>query len=129
MAVEITVSDGTTQYLQGAAGTEFRKSVEKYACDLLREASRLEASGKATQGDPEITSTMVRDADLLLRKGYVRPAKKPLLIAAQMASPIAGFLTGLLGDMDLLKEPWTMVLFVVLLAVTITSTAIAVLKE
>jgi lysozyme family protein len=72
---------------------------------------------------------MVKDADILLRRGYARPAKKPLLIGTQLVATVGGFMTGILADMDKLRDPNTLVLFVVVLAVTITAAVLALLKE
>lgn len=129
MPLELKIPDMASKYLNRQAESHYKKAVEGYAEDLLKEASRLEATAKSGTGDPEITSTMVKDADLLLRRGWVRPAKKPYLILAQIIATIGGFLTGLLADMDKLKDVVTLVVFVVLLTVTITATVVAVLKD
>ncbi len=123
------VPNEATKHLRGRAAIEYNGSVERYAEDLLKEASRLEVANKATSGDPEITSTMVKDADILLRHGYARPAKKPLLIGAQLVATVGGFLTGLLADMEKLRDPNTLVLFVVILTFTITATVVGLVKD
>jgi hypothetical protein len=129
MALDLKIPDDATKYLKERAAAEYQVAVEKYAADLLKEASRLEAAATGTAGEPEITSTMVKDADILLRRGYVRPSKKPLLITAQLLATVGGFVTGLLADTEKLKAPGTLVFFIVLLAVTITAAVVAVLKD
>jgi|GEM_PF-6665268 len=129
MAVDISISDGSTQYLQGSARDEFKVAVGKYATDLLREISRLEAIGRTAKGDPEVTSTMVCDADLLLRKGYVRPVKKRWLIVTQIVCAVTGFLTGLFSNMETLRTPFHMLLFVILLVAFIGTTILVILKD
>jgi hypothetical protein len=121
--------DDALEYLNTPARTIFRSSLQSYSEALLREASRLEAAGKSTPGSPEITSTMVKDADILLRRGYSRPRKQPLLIMSQLVATVGGFLTGLLADANRLKEPKGLVLFVLVLTVTITAAVIAILKD
>lgn len=129
MALDLKVPDDATKHLKERAAAEYRDAVERYAGDLLKEASRLEAANKGTSGDPEITSTMVKDADILLRRGYARPSKKPFLIGAQLVATVGGFVTGLLADMEKLRDATTLVWFVVLLAVTITAAVLALVKE
>jgi hypothetical protein len=129
MGLDLKIPDGVTTYLKERAANEYQMAVERYAADLLKEAGRLEAVAKSTGGDPEITSSMVKDADTLLRRGYARPSKKPLLIAAQLISTVGGFVTGLLADMDKLKDPGILILFIGLLVVTITAAVVAVVKD
>ncbi len=128
MALDLKVPDDAEKHLKERAAAEYQDA-PRYAGDLLKEASRLEAANKSTGGAPEITSTMVKDADILLRRGYARPSRKPLLIGAQLVATVGGFATGLLADMDKLRDPNTLVLFVVLLAVTITAVVLALVKE
>lgn len=115
---------GLNQPAQAAA----EAVVGQYCADLLAEASRIEAA-QNTSGSSELTSTMIRDADLILRRGYARRRKTPLLIGAQLVAAVGGFVTGLLTDKDSLKDPSQMVIFVALLTVTVTATVIAVMKE
>lgn len=127
MPVEINISDEGTKYLNTPARDQLRVAVESYSGDLLKEASRLEATAKTTAGNPEITSSMVRDADLLLRRAYRRPKKKSLVIV-QIVAAVTGFLTGLLTDLAL-KDPGWMIAFVVVLSVALTTTIFLVLKD
>jgi hypothetical protein len=129
MAIETQLPADADKHLSGRAAKEFGDAISKYADDLLKETNRLEATAKSTGGDPEITSNMVKDADLLLRRGWVRPKKKRSLVAAQITAAVGGFITGLLTDGERLKEPGMLVLFVVVLAITITATVISVMGE
>ncbi len=125
---DFTVADQAIEYLNAPAKVELKGSVERYAEHLLREASRLEATTKSTQGTPEITSTMIKDADILLRRGYVRQPKDRFLIGAQVVATLGSFVTGLFANAESLREPSTLVLFIVLLAITITSSVVSIMK-
>lgn len=129
MPVEITVADDATKYLNTPAVAQLKAASEQYIQDVLQEANRLEAAGKSTKGNPEVTSSMVRDADMLLRRGYSKPKKSRSLIAAQLISTIGGFVVGLLADAEKLKNPTTLVVFVIVLGFTITAAVVAVLKD
>lgn len=129
MPIQIPIADNVTQYFNPQAIAITQTSVSKYAEDLCKEAGRLEAAARTAGGDPEITSSMVRDADLLLRRGYRQPRLRGWAITARVAAPVAGFLTGLLADLQKLKEPQWLIAFIVLLAITITVTVLVASKE
>lgn len=129
MPIQITVADNATQHFNPHAIAIAQASVGKYADDLCKEAGRLEAALRTTGGDPEITSSMVRDADLLLRRGYRQPRLGVWTITAKVGAPVAGFLTGLLADLQKLTDPAWLIAFIVLLAITITVTVIVASKE
>jgi len=120
---------GGLEYLNERAKAEFKEAVDRYAEALLKEASRLESATKSTAGKPEITSTMVKDADILLRRGYTHPRKQVSLIAAQLVATVGGFFTGILADATRLKEPSGLAIFVVVLTITTASAVITVVKE
>lgn len=129
MPVELKIAEQATQHLNAPASGELKACVERYAADLLGEANRLEAATKSTDGGPEITSTMIKDADILLRRGYRRPPKGRVLIVAQLVATVGGFLTGLFADAEKLKSPIGFSVFVLALALTVTATVVAVMKE
>jgi hypothetical protein len=129
MPVDIRVSDEATKYLNTKALAELRRAVEAYAQDLLSEAGRLEADTTATSGDPEITSTMVRHADLLLRRAYRRPRRKPFIVFSHIVATVGAFLSGILADFSMLKNPVHLVLFVALVCITVVATMITAIKD
>lgn len=114
--------------MNGPAQTAFATAVSRYSADLLAEASRLEAATN-TSGTAELTSTMVQDADLLLRRGYAKRRKSRLLVCAQIVSAVGGWLTGVLTNGNVLKTPLGLGSFVVVLTVTLTALLVAVMKE
>lgn len=117
------------RYLNQQGLHQFITLVERYAIELLTEARRLEASGRSTNGDPEITSTLVRDADLHLRRGYRRRSKSLLLFVCQLIGTVGAWITGLLSDVELLKDPLLLMGFVVVLVATIAAMAVTLMKE
>jgi len=127
MSTEVTLRTAVEALNTGAVG-EFHAALVRYSEDLMREASRLEAVSNTT-GKPEITGSMVRDADLLLRKGYRNRAKSRLLSWAQVLGPSSGVITGLLFDRQSLQQPLNLVAFVVFLTLTLGATIFCSLKE
>ena len=129
MPTNVTIPEDAVRYLNHQAKEELRTSVEQYRDDLLKEASRLEAATSSAAGIPQITSSMMKDADLLLRHGYRKPRSNPLMVISRIVAPVTGVLTGLLADTELLAEPRWLVAFVVTLALTFILTTIIVVKE
>ena len=115
--------------LNAPAQTALKQAVDAFSDDVLAEAGRLEANLNTSGKDPEITSSMVLDAALFVRRGFARPKKGMGLRVAQILAAVGGFITGLLADADKLKDTSTLVTFSGLLVVTITALVIAILKE
>jgi hypothetical protein len=123
------------EYLNEPAKDEYRQALERYADDLFKEASRLE--GVLTDrsgGTPEITRTMVKDADLLFRHGYRRTRKSWQLICAQVVAFVGGIATGFLSNVltsgsEAAKKPVTMVCFLAIMAMTIFAFVYSVLRD
>lgn len=126
MPLQLTIPDEKTAYLNEPAKEELVAAIESYSDRLLREASRLEAATSTTGTDPEITSTMVRDADLLLKRAYRKPKKKPAVIVGEIVGPTTGLIAGMLANMKLLQSPVLFAIFIVLLAISVTSTVLVV---
>jgi hypothetical protein len=129
MPLRIHVPDDDTRYLNSPAVAELESSMRKFSDDLLKEASRLEAASKTTSGNPEITSSMIRDATLLLRRGYRKPRKDRGLVGAQVVAAVTTLVTGLLADLEKLKDPILMIVFIVFLSIAITATVLVLGKE
>jgi hypothetical protein len=129
MPLQITIPDDEIKYLNPPAITELEVSVRKFSDELLQESSRLEAASKTTNGNPEITSSMVKDATLLLRRGYRKPKKSWWLVVVQIVAVATTFVTGILADFDKLKEPNSMIAFIVFLSIAITTTVLVLFKE
>lgn len=129
MTINLRIPEDASRYLNQQGLQQFGSLVEKYAVELLAEARRLEAAGRSTHGDPEITSTLVRDADLHLRRGYRRRSKGTFLFFCQLVGSVGALITGLLFDVELLKDPLLLVGFVVCLTGTIAAMAVALMKE
>ncbi|MDY6947897.1 MAG: hypothetical protein SXG53_19495 [Pseudomonadota bacterium] len=129
MSHTIKISGDGTQYLNEQGLQQYHALLDEYATELLAEAGRLEAAGRSTSGHPEITSTLVRDADLHLRRGYRRRTRGTLVFTCQLIASVGALVTGLLFDFELSKSPLLMVIFVIVLTVTITALVIALMKE
>lgn len=127
--IDRSMTKAAATFLNGPAGTELERCVERYQAELLAEAGRLEAAAHTADTEPEITSSMVRDADLLLRRGYRKPKQSNGWIAAKITALVGSFLTGMLADLNKLTHPKALITFIVILSVTIVFSVITTLKE
>jgi hypothetical protein len=104
--------------LQGAAKGEFDRCVADFAKALLAEAQRLEA-GQSSSGTPEITSTMVRDANMLVRKNYHRPKKSAGYVASNLIAGAALVVVGVATNH--LDKQWAQIVFPIAVVVALTA--------
>lgn len=75
-----------TDNLNAAASAEVESSLDKFRQDLLDEAARLEANLNAGGAPAEVTAAMIRDANLIIRRGYMRRKRTKGQIAVQFIS-------------------------------------------
>lgn len=95
--MEVKIPDQRLEYLNPAARVTLAGKTSQYAEDVLQEAGRLESAQHSAAGNPEITSTMISDADTYIRRAYVRRRESGLDIwlrvgsyAAAIAASVAG---------------------------------------
>lgn len=127
MSLEVEIPDNEVTYLNDAAKKELTKILQEHTKRLLLEAGRLEANIRTTQGNPEITSSMIKDASTVINRHYVKPRKSYWFLAARIASLVAAVLVGLSSDN--LSEFWGQNLFVVAFSIATILTTIEYLKE
>src|SRR5262249_54021393 len=98
MRLEVNVPDSVaTSITLETAKKTYAERIERYAADLFNEASRL-AIARSPTNTPEIVGANVEDADLLFRRGYVRPRGQRSTKVWQVVSTVCGIGTGLLAD-------------------------------
>jgi len=130
MAVQITIPEKDTACLKQPAIEELKSCVKQFSEDLVKEAGRLEAGRNTAHREPEITSSMVKDANLLLRQGYSRPRRSWVFTFCKLVSAILAFISGLFADMDRLQSsPGTLIGFIILVIVAVLATFYVSFKE
>ena len=130
MTLQIPLADEPLSPFTPPAKSSLAKHVTKFASDLVQEAGAHRSRDSASPGnEPQVTSSMVDDAALLMRKGYRRPRRSRWLKAAQITAPLAALLAGLLADPDLLQQVGLLALFVVTASFALALTALVVLME
>jgi hypothetical protein len=130
MPLEIATPEAYDEHLNEPAKSRLRAAVEKYTNDLLEEAGRLEATVRTTQGNPEITSSIVGDADLYLRRGYRKPKKSGWFTFVQIVQAVSTLVTGILFNLQAFQtEQLYFLVFVIVLAVAIGTNVLVFVKE
>ena len=99
----IEIPNSQTKYLNESALQEFKSTVKKFVKDLINEANRLEDLHHSSTNDPEITSSMIKDAAEFLRKGYLRSKKSLLTLCIDVVVFLGAIVTGWLYKPELFK--------------------------
>ncbi len=97
MAVQIEIADDKISNFSDDARESFKKQVEKYADDLVREANLLEETARENGAAMEITSNIVLQA---ARKNKIIHTKKAnrFLLVMKIVSSLSLTATGFLFD-------------------------------
>ena len=102
--IDVRIEHGAIEHLNDPAKSEVREAIKCFGEDLLNEAGRLEAMPKVQESTPEITSTIIKDAVIFLRKGYVRRRPPRWEMFVRFGSVTAALLTGVLTQF--MSEDW-----------------------
>jgi len=81
-----TLRQSNPPQLSGPALDRFQRAVDDFAEALMREAERLEADERATGGEPEFTSTIIEEANRVVRKRYRTRRRSRVAVAGQLGS-------------------------------------------
>jgi len=128
--MQIEIDKNKTSGFNAQAIAKLEKSVDEYVDDLISEASRIEAASRSSHsGPPEVTSSMVENARVLLRTGLGRPRKGVRLKLLRVGATVAGLIAGLLYDSEDLQDGTHMAAFIVVVSLAILLTTLSVFKE
>lgn len=127
MPIQIDVSDDDIKHFNEPAKQELKKVSGEYAYDVIREASRLEANIRTTQGNPEITSSDVKNASTVISRRYINPRKRWWFYLVKVLAIIGTIITGFLFDK--LSETWGPIAFALAVVVTTILTTIQTVNE
>lgn len=129
MPIKIEIPDNEVTYLNQPAKDELKTSVREYIDELLDEATRLEAANNTSGGNPQIISSMISDAELLLRRGYKKPKKSAWIKIIQILSSVSAAVFGVMFDYEKVQEPTFIVLLLLVFAVALGTTIFVVMSE
>lgn len=93
MKIEIDIPDEKTENLSDPAESRLKSVVEKYSCDILDEASRIEAT-RNSGNDTEITATIIDDAVDFNKRFKTKKGNSTKKIIALIVAFISTVFTG-----------------------------------
>jgi hypothetical protein len=129
MPVEILIPDAAIVGFNDQAQAKLKEVAGKYSNDIIEEANRLEAGHNTGQGPPEVTSSMVTDADTLLRRGLAQKKKNFGRKILNIGSSVASLGVGILYDKNSLQSAGYLFLFVIVIAAAILLLTLSTLNE
>lgn len=123
--MQIEIDDTTLTGFNHPAKAEVRKATLQFATDLLAEASRIEESRNPQAGPPEVTSGMVVEATLLVRRGLNQPRKTYGVKLIRTCAAVLSLVVGFSYDANKLQDKTYMLIFVLTVALAIVAVTIS----
>lgn len=127
--MEIEIEEDDLAGFNVNAHNELKKAAKEYIDDVIEESNRIESARNSTSNNPEITSSMVNDAKILIRRGLSQPKKKIGVRIVRIVGAILSVVSGVLYDSTKLQDSWYMVLFIGVITATILTVTISTIKE
>lgn len=120
------------KYLKGfnaEAKNELKKTAREYIENVIKESNRIESASNSTCYNPEITSSMVNDAKLMISRGFYKRTKNTGVIITRISAAILSAFSGILYDKTLLQKSWYMLMFILIITTTIIMVTFSTIKE
>lgn len=127
--MNIEISDSSLKGFNDQAKAKLSEATFEFVEDLIEESNRLESSRNTTGNDPEITSSMVNDAQVLIRRGLTQPKKGLGLKILRIVAAVLSLLVGILYDSTKLQSGGYMLIFIVVITAAILTVTISTIKE
>ncbi|MCD2165679.1 hypothetical protein [Comamonas koreensis] len=127
--MQIDVEDKKLVGFNDPARHALTKSIGEFIDDLVKEANRIEATHNPSSGAPQITSSMVGDAAVLIRRGLARPKRKIGAKVLRIVAAVLSMAVGFSYDAAKLQDKTYMLIFVVVVALAILAVTISTIME
>ena len=127
--MDIEILDENLKGFNSQAKIKLSEATTEFAGDLIEESNRLESSRNTTGNEPEITSSMVNDAQVLIRRGLTQPKKGIGLKILRVVAAVLSLLVGVLYDSTKLQNGGYMLLFIGVITAAILTVTISTFKE
>ena len=129
MPINIDITDSDLAGFNDQAKQELKVSVETFSDDLIAEANRIESSINSTSQGPEITSSIVRDAKVLIRHKISRPKKNFWSMLLKIGASVLSLVAGIMYQKEKLQDTTYLVFYIIIIAIAILLTTLTVIKE
>jgi hypothetical protein len=127
--MQINVDDKALAGFNEPARTALTKASVEFIEDLVKEANRIEATHNPSSGNPQVTSAMVVDASVLIRRGLARPKRKIGVKLLRIVAAVLSMAVGFTYDATKLQDKTYMLVFVVVVAFAIIAVTISTILE
>ncbi len=130
MPIDIQIPDSDIIGFNTQAKIELENSIKEFSDDLIYESNRIESSINSTSQGPEITSSIVRDAKVLLRHKLGKPKQGTGSVILKILSSLFVLLSGIMYQPEKLKAAGVyMVFYIIVIALAILFTTLTFIKE
>jgi len=129
MPINIDIEEPDLDGFNDQARTELKDSILSFSNDLIAESNRLESSFNTASNGPEITSSIVRDAKVLLRHKISKPKKSKQKIVIKLGASILSLAVGVMYDKELLQNGFYLILYILVIGGAILLTTLTILNE
>jgi hypothetical protein len=127
--MQISVDDKALTGFNDPAKAELTKAANDFIEDLVKESNRIEATRNPASGNPQVTSSMVTDAAVLVRRGLAQPKKKLGGKIVRVLAAVLSLAVGFTYDAAKLQDKTYMLAFVVVVALAILAATISIIME
>ena len=127
--MEIQIPDDDLKGFNPQASAKLGEATEEFVSDMITEANRIESGRNTTSGTPEITSSMVNDARVLIRRGLVQPRRNIGMKVLRVLSAVLALVAGFMYDTTRLQDGGYMLLFILVVTATILCVTISTIRE
>ena len=130
MPVEIEIPEASITGFSDPARECLKDTLMTYASDVIDEANRLEAGSNSASGPPEVTRSMVKDAELFVRRRLGTPKRGLPSRALGVAAVVLPLAVGVAYDKHSLQTSSGYLLgFILLLAIAVLAVTLSKLRE
>ncbi|NML61629.1 hypothetical protein HHL21_11165 [Massilia sp. RP-1-19] len=127
--MQIEIKDSALAGFNDLAKRELTKATLVFADDLLKESIRIEASNNSAGSTRQITSGMVVDAAMVIRRHLARPRQKLGVKLVRIGAAVLSMVVGFTYNATRLQDELYMVMFLVVAAMAIFLVILSTMLE
>jgi hypothetical protein len=127
--MQIEISDADLAGFNNQARERLAAVTLEFAEELVEEANRIETGRNTTHGEPEITSSMVHDAELSIRRGLSAPRKSRGSRILRIAGAVLSLFVGIIYNATKLQGAGYMFLFISVVTAAIICVTISTFND
>lgn len=121
MTIAIDIPDSKIESLSDQGLNKLKDFGQKYLNDIIDESGRIAVSRNTAGADPEITASIVADAELYCRKYRTGKKTSKKLLVFQILTYVFSLITGGFFNLDKLTTPGYLIFFLILFTIAIST--------